>query len=124
MVSLLGVQQTFVIDFSGCIEKPIATTMNDVKTYKNLINHEWVPGVNSRVIHNPTTAEPIAIVPESSSEEVNRAVLAARHAFDEGPWRETTAQQRERILLAMANLVRKHSAQVHINLSEKPIAWY
>ncbi len=84
--------------------------MNDVKTYKNLINHEWVPGVNSRVIHNPTTAEPIAIVPESSSEEVNRAVLAARHAFDEGPWRETTAQQRGRILLAMADLVRKHSA--------------
>ena len=62
--------------------------MNDLKTYKNLINYEWVPVANLHVIHNPATAEPIAIVPESSSDDVNRAVLAARHAFDKGSCRE------------------------------------
>ena len=52
----------------------------------------------------------IAVVPESSSGDVTQAIVAARRAFDETPWREATAQQRGRILFAMADLVRKHSA--------------
>jgi hypothetical protein len=31
--------------------------MNDPRTYMNLIDHEWVPGANVRVIHNPANAQ-------------------------------------------------------------------
>lgn len=40
---------------------------------------------------DPRTAEVIAHVAEAESEDVNRAVAAARKAFDEGPWPRMTA---------------------------------
>lgn len=40
---------------------------------------------------DPRTGEVIAHVAEGNSEDVNRAVAAARKAFDEGPWPKMTA---------------------------------
>ena len=37
-------------------------------------------------VFNPATGDVITEVPEAEEEDVNRAVLAARRAFDEGPW--------------------------------------
>src|ERR1051325_7886782 len=83
-----------------------------MKTYQNYVNNEWVKGANTREIINPADGKPFAIVPEASTQEVDRAVAAARAAFDGGPWRETTAQARGRILFKMADLVRKHAAML------------
>ncbi|HEV8130877.1 MAG TPA: aldehyde dehydrogenase family protein, partial [Acidobacteriota bacterium] len=83
-----------------------------MKTYKNFINNEWDGAAKTRKITNPATAEPLAVVPEADDKDVERAVDAARHAFDSGPWRETTAQQRGRILFAMADVVRKNAAML------------
>ena len=60
---------------------------------------------------DPATQEVIATVPEGSAADVHEAVAAARRAFDEGPWRDTTAQDRGRILFRIAAIVREHAAE-------------
>src|SRR5207245_1453127 len=78
----------------------------------NYVNHEWVTSKKTREIINPFNGDPIAIVPEASKKDVDEAVAAAREAFDRGPWRDFTAQQRGRILFAMADIVRKNAAML------------
>ena len=83
-----------------------------VTTYKNLVNGAWVGSADTRQIVNPATGQALAVVPEASKAEVDRAIAAAREAFDNGPWRGTTAQARGRILFKMAELVRKNAAEL------------
>src|SRR2546429_8221861 len=82
------------------------------KTYRNYVNNEWVTSKKTREIINPFNGEPIAVVPEAGRKDVDQAVAAAREAFDRGPWRDVTAQQRGRILFAMADVVRKNAAML------------
>src|SRR2546428_9446733 len=82
------------------------------KTYSNYVNNEWVSSKRTREVLNPFNGETIALVPESSKKDVDTAIAAARRAFDSGPWRDFTAQQRGRILFAMADIVRKNAAML------------
>ena len=65
----------------------------EVKTYQMFINGEWVASKSAKTfpVYDPSTEEVIAHVPDASSEDVNRAVAAAKAAFEEGPWATTTA---------------------------------
>jgi betaine-aldehyde dehydrogenase len=83
-----------------------------MKTYKNYVNNEWVSLRATREVINPFNAATIAVVPEASKEDVDLAIRAARDAFDRGSWKDTTAQQRGRILFAMADIVRKNAAML------------
>lgn len=83
-----------------------------MKTWKNFINNEWVAAADTRAVINPANGQTLARVAESSRDDVERAVAAAREAFDNGPWRQSTAQQRGRILFKMAELVRAHAAEL------------
>src|SRR5262245_23831682 len=87
-------------------------TQPHLKTYKNYINQEWVASRKTRQVINPFNGQPIAVVAESSKKDVDDAIDAARAAFDRGPWRDLTAQQRGRILFAMADHVRKNAAML------------
>src|SRR5216117_76342 len=87
-------------------------TQTQLKPYKNLVNNEWVSSKKTREVLNPFNGETIALVPESSKKDVDTAIAAARRAFDSGPWRDFTAQQRGRILFAMADIVRKNAAML------------
>jgi betaine-aldehyde dehydrogenase len=59
---------------------------------------------------NPATGEEIARAPRSGSEEVDRAVRAARRAFE--GWSNTTPAQRSAALLAIADLVEEHGEEI------------
>lgn len=83
-----------------------------VKAYRNFVGGAWAPAGTSRAIVNPATGAVLATVAESSRAEVEQAVAAARAAFDSGPWRTATAQQRGRVLFKMANLVRDHASEL------------
>jgi len=84
-----------------------------MKVYKDYVNNEWVDGENPREIFNPATGEPFAIVPESSKADVDRAVAAARAAFDNTNWRDSSqTMARGRVLFKMADLVRKNAAML------------
>jgi betaine-aldehyde dehydrogenase len=78
--------------------------------YRNFIAHEWVSAAATRQVIDPATGAVLAVVAESSAADVADAVRAAREAFDRGPWRQTTAQARGRVLFEMARLVREHAA--------------
>ncbi|HEY4661969.1 MAG TPA: aldehyde dehydrogenase family protein [Terriglobales bacterium] len=85
---------------------------SEVKTYQLFINGEWVASNSSKTIpvYDPSTEEVIAQVPDANSDDVNRAVAAARAAFDEGPWATTTPQERGRVLFRLAEKIRQNSA--------------
>jgi betaine-aldehyde dehydrogenase len=73
---------------------------------------------------DPATEETIAQTPDADAADVDAAVAAARRAFDEGPWKESTAQERGRILLRLAEIVRAHApalAELETRNSGKPI---
>src|SRR5580700_5577879 len=97
-----------------------------VKRYRMFIGGEFTAshrGAQFAVV-DPSTEEIIAEVPEADEKDVNRAVAAAKAAFDSGPWPQTTAQERGRILFRLAERVRKESARfadLECRNSGKPI---
>jgi aldehyde dehydrogenase (NAD+) len=64
------------------------------------IDGKWTEGSGDTVLEvlNPATEEPLAEVPQATSADVEAAVLAARRAFDEGPWGRTTPADRAAVL--------------------------
>src|SRR6266852_2708380 len=103
-----------------------AGVTTDVKTYSLFINGEWVESSSNKSfpVYDPATEEVIAQVPDANSEDVNRAVAAAKAAFEEGPWATTTAQERGRVLFRLAEKVRQNLpmlAELECRNSGKPI---
>src|ERR1700723_2246067 len=98
----------------------------EVKTYQMFINGEWVASKSAKTfpVYDPSTEEVIAQVPDASADDVNRAVAAAKTAFEEGPWATTTAQERGRVLFRLAEKVRAHLpelAELECRNTGKPI---
>src|SRR5271168_5164655 len=90
------------------------------------INGEFVEAHSGGVfpVYNPSTEEIIAEVPEADEKDVDRAVAAAKTAFNSGAWPQTTAQDRGRILFRLAERIRKeaaHLADLECRNSGKPI---
>jgi betaine-aldehyde dehydrogenase len=83
-----------------------------VQTYQQYVDGRFVDAASGATfpVHDPSTEHVIARVPDSGEADVNRAVAAARRAFDEGPWATTTAQERGRVLFRLAEKVRQHQA--------------
>ncbi|KAH7528487.1 hypothetical protein FEM48_Zijuj05G0077400 [Ziziphus jujuba var. spinosa] len=81
---------------------------------KHLINGQFVDAASGKTFpaHDPRSGEVIAHVAEGDAEDINRAVSAARKAFDEGPWPKMSPYERSRILLRFADLVEKHSDEL------------
>ena len=65
-----------------------------------------------RSIVNPATGEVIATVPEQGAAEVDRAVAAARAAFESGTWPTMARSRRARLLLTLADAVESHSGRL------------
>ncbi|HLX39707.1 MAG TPA: gamma-aminobutyraldehyde dehydrogenase [Ktedonobacteraceae bacterium] len=82
--------------------------------YKLLINGEFVNSSSGKFVDviGPASGEPIARVPESSVEDVNRAVAAAREAFDDGRWSKLPHGSRSAILEKLASLIEEHAGEL------------
>lgn len=74
---------------------------------KLLIGGEWVESDSKTEIPviDPATEEQIATVPDADASDVDRAVAAARKAFDSGPWPQTSPAEREALLWRLAELI-------------------
>src|SRR5262249_36319644 len=97
-----------------------------VKSYQNFINGKWENAASGKTfpVYDPSTEEIIAQVAASEAVDVDRAVAAARAAFDSGPWATTTAQDRGRILFKLAEKIRQNTAalaEIECRNSGKPI---
>ena len=75
--------------------------------------------------YNPATGEVLANVAEGDKEDINRAVAAARAAFDTGPWSKITPSQRGKLIWKLADLIEQHAeefAQLESLDNGKPLA--
>lgn len=61
---------------------------------------------------DPATGQPWASMPEARREDVNRAVEAAERAFHDPEWARTTATQRGKLLMRLADLVAEHAPRL------------
>ncbi|RCV08197.1 hypothetical protein SETIT_1G307000v2 [Setaria italica] len=127
---------------SPTTEEPIQPAV-EIKHTQLLINGNFVDAASGKTFPtlDPRTGEVIARVAEGDSEDIDRAVAAARKAFDEGPWPRMTAyvrtphpplhtgtssnsrsrrgwspwfslQERCRVLLRFADLIERHADEI------------
>src|SRR5438105_9538933 len=78
-----------------------------IRQTKMLINGVWMNSTSGRTFEtiNPATGEVIAKVAEGEKVDIDKAVIAARNAFDKGPWRKMNARERGRLLYKLADLM-------------------
>ncbi|HWC71237.1 MAG TPA: gamma-aminobutyraldehyde dehydrogenase [Actinomycetota bacterium] len=81
-------------------------------SYQMFIGGDWVDSTSgeTRSITSPATGEVLAEVQEGSADDVDRAVAAARTAFD-GTWSDSTPGERQAALLKMAEIVEEHGEE-------------
>ena len=61
---------------------------------------------------NPATGEQLTTVPDANAEDVDRAVRAARRAFESGVWRKMDVSARERIIWRIGELIEKNKEEL------------
>src|SRR6201982_2647903 len=85
-----------------------------VRSYQSFVNGKWEGAASGKTfpVYDPSTEEVIAHVAAASAADVDAAVKAAREAFDNGPWRQTTAQDRGRVLFKLAEKIRQNTPQL------------
>ncbi|MFQ6030786.1 MAG: aldehyde dehydrogenase family protein, partial [Dehalococcoidia bacterium] len=71
---------------------------------------EWVQAASGKTFptYNPATGEVLALVAEGDAEDVNRAVKAARKAFEGRPWGRMMPSDRGRLIWKVADLIDAH----------------
>ena len=79
--------------------------LTGTKTFQNYIGGEWVDSASGETFEStsPATGDSIGVFPKSNAEDVDRAVAAAKSAFEE--WRLVPAPKRGEILYRFANLL-------------------
>src|SRR6202034_2090169 len=91
------------------------------------INGQWTDAASGKTFEtpNPATGETLARIAEGDAEDINRAVRAARKAFEEGPWSRMTPSERGRIIWKIGDLILEHTdelAQLESLDNGKPFA--
>jgi betaine-aldehyde dehydrogenase len=81
--------------------------------YQLFINGQFIDAATADVLNviDPATCERVATAPDATEADVDRAVAAARAAF-EGSWRATSAQERGRILMRLAQAIRDRADEL------------
>jgi len=97
------------------------------KPRKMFIDGKWVEAASGKTFptYNPATGEVMAQVAEGDREDIDRAVKAARKAFDGGPWPEMTASERGRLIWKLGDLIEQHLeefAQIESLDNGKPLS--
>jgi phenylacetaldehyde dehydrogenase len=78
------------------------------------IDNEWVASTHDATlaVEDPSTGREIARIVDASDADVDRAVAAARAAFDDGRWTNLPPNQRERMMNRLADLVEAHADEL------------
>ncbi|MFB3073323.1 MAG: aldehyde dehydrogenase family protein, partial [bacterium] len=94
------------------IEFPAVEVSSKVQEFlasprKLLIDGRWADAASGKTfpVYNPATGDELARVAEGDREDIDRAVDAARKAFEEGPWRRMTPSERGRIIWKIGDLI-------------------
>ena len=88
----------------------ITATKTKLSPGRLLIDGQWVDAAKQFDTSNPATGEVLTQIAEASAADVDRAVAAARQAFEDrgGPWRKMSASERGRLIWRLADLLEKN----------------
>ena len=91
-----------------------ARIQKDLKPYKLYIDGKWVGPAStlSIPVMNPATGEQLSTIPDANAADVDRAVQAARRAFERGVWRKMDVSARERIIWRIGELIEKNKEEL------------
>ena len=94
---------------------------------KLLIGGEWVAPASGETfaVYDPATGEEIARCAAGNAADIDRAVKAARKAFDGGPWSKLTSSDRGKMIWRLADLMERHAdelAELETLDNGKPLA--
>ncbi|TKB18744.1 MAG: aldehyde dehydrogenase family protein [Mesorhizobium sp.] len=111
------------------IRKPdlgAATTLFLAKPHKMLIDGNWVDARSGKTlpVEDPATQEIIANVPAAEKADVDRAVEAARRAFETGAWSRLSPAERSKLVWRLGDLLEKHAdefAEIEALDAGKPV---
>src|SRR6202049_1302854 len=80
------------------------------QTRKMLINGKWVEAASGKTFptYNPATGEVLSQIAAGDREDIDRAVRAARTAFENGPWPRLSASERGRLIWKIADLLEQN----------------
>ena len=95
---------------------------------KFFIGGDWVDPASSDqlAVISPHTEEVIAKVPEATTADVDRAVAAAREAFDHGPWPQMSPAERADVIAAISAGIQARYEEMARTITEEmgsPITW-
>ncbi len=94
----------------------LTATKSKISSGKLLINGQWVGSSSGKTFDtiNPATGEVITQVASAAAEDVDRAVQAARKAFDDpaGAWQKMTASERGKLLWRIADLIEQNIDEI------------
>jgi len=81
---------------------------------QHFINNEFAPSLAGGTFEtlNPATNLPLATIADGQAEDIDRAVRAARAAFDDGPWPRLTPEARAKLLRRIADLIAKYADDI------------
>jgi phenylacetaldehyde dehydrogenase len=83
--------------------------------HKLLIDGKWVEAASGKTFAtiNPATEEKLADVAHGQAEDIDRAVRAARRAFDDdSPWRKMSASDRGRVIWRISELIEENADEL------------
>ena len=86
------------------------TSSVKVRQTRMLIDGKWIDSASGKTFEtlNPATGQVIAKVAEGDAADVDKAVKAARRAFDTGPWRKMNARERGKLMNRLADLMEEN----------------
>ena len=98
------------------LENRLTPTVRDflVTPRKMLIDGKWVDSASGKTfpVYDPATGSVITQVAEGDTEDIERAVVAARRAFESGPWSGMTPAERGRIIWKIGDLILENADEL------------
>lgn len=97
-----------------------STSATPARRYQHFIDGRWEPGTGETIERrSPATGALVAHFAAGDADTTNRAIAAARHAFDHSGWPHVDGADRGRLLSAVANRIRSHHERLsHIEAEE------
>src|SRR5215831_4067670 len=113
--SEMATVQPIVEDNSSFVQREYSPAAKQALARKPalFINNEWVASTHGAtlIVEDPSSGKEICRIVDASDTDVDRAVAAARAAFDDGRWSNLPPNKRERIINKLADLIESHAAE-------------
>jgi acyl-CoA reductase-like NAD-dependent aldehyde dehydrogenase len=91
-----------------------ATLAGDANLSRAFIDGRYVDAASGKTLPcvSPVTGAVVASVAAGGQEDVDRAVAAARRAFEDGRWSDRSPRERKKVLLRFAELIDQHTDEL------------